>query len=124
MGRTWTADLGYRRGVDFYEGFNDPFLSDAVSASLYGMLSRRLNFSSGVDYSFGTVGVGTDNRYDTLAAHAGLEFGLTRTLAIYGNYLYYRYEFDQQVALDPRFAQSLNRQGVRFGLSASLPILR
>jgi opacity protein-like surface antigen len=124
IGRTWTAQLGYRRGVDFYEGFNDPFLSDAVSASLDGLLSRRLNFSTGVDYSFGTVGVGTDNRYDTLAAHAGLEFGLTSMLAIYGNYLYYRYEFDQQVALDPRFAQSLNRQGVRFGLSASLPILR
>jgi opacity protein-like surface antigen len=124
IGRTWTARAGYRRGVDFYEGFNEPFLSDSVNASLTGLLSRRLSFQSGLDYSFGKVGIGTSNGYDTLSAQAGLEYGLTSMLALYTNYIYYRYEFDQNVALDPRFAQSLNRQGVRFGLSASLPILR
>jgi hypothetical protein len=124
LGRTWTAGLAYRRGVDFREGFNDPFLSDAVSASLGGLFSRRLRFTSAIDYTLGTVGVATGNDFHSATANAGLEFGLTRTLALYGRYVYYAYDFTSQIPLDPRLPRKLDRQGVRVGLTMALPVIR
>ena len=114
-GRTWTTRLSYRRGIDFHEGFRDPFLSDAVSAGLNGFIARRLKFSSGADYAFGKVGVTGDSGYSSASANAGLEFALSRVVALFGRYVYYRYEFDRQVALDPRLARSFDRQGCGSG---------
>jgi opacity protein-like surface antigen len=124
MGRTWTAAIAYRRGADFHEGFTEPFLSDGVTASLDGFLSRRLRFRSSVDYSIGTVGIGTDDHFNSGAATAGLELALSRNLALFGRYVYYQYEFDSQLAIDPRFSQSLERQGIRLGLSLFVPLVR
>jgi opacity protein-like surface antigen len=124
IGRSWTAAVGYARSVDYHEGFVDPFLSDAVSASITGLLSRSLRFDGVVNYSFGIVGFNSDNGFYAATANAGLEYGLTRRLAVYANYLYYQYRFDQPAALDPRLAQALNRQGARVGLRASFPLVR
>lgn len=125
IGRSWTAALGYRRSVDFHEGFVDPFLSDGVTGSLGGFISRRLRFNSSADYAFGSVGLaGENNGYHSTNANAGLEYGLSRTWAFYGRYVYYHYNFDSGVVLDPRFTPTLDRQGVRVGVTASFPILR
>jgi opacity protein-like surface antigen len=124
LGRTWTAAVGYERSVEYHEGFTDPFLSDAVSASITGLLSRSLRFDGVANYSFGIVGFNSDNGFYAVSASAGLEYGLTRRLALYARYLYYQYQFDQPAALDPRLAQALNRQGARVGLSASFPLVR
>jgi hypothetical protein len=125
IGRTWTAALGYRRGVDWQETFNQPLLSDAATVTFGGLLSRRLRFSSSADYTIGSVGFsGEDNGYDSATAQAGLEYALTRHLAAFGRYVYYRYHFDSGVSLDPRFVPTLDRQGVRVGVSASIPVLR
>ena len=124
IGRTWTTQLGYRRGVDFHEGFNEPFLLDSVNARIGGFLSRRARFGATTDYARGTVGVDTNNRFDSVSATSGMEFALSRNYALYGRYLYYRYGFDNNVALDPRFLRELDRQGVRFGLAASFALIR
>jgi opacity protein-like surface antigen len=124
MGRTWTAAVAYRRSVDFHEGFNDPFLAQSVSADLQGLLSRRLRFSSAVAYSRGLVGARSADTFGTTSATAGLEYGLTRNLAAYLNYVYYQYEFATQVELDPRFPDRLSRDGIRLGLSTSIPLIR
>jgi hypothetical protein len=127
MGRTWTAALSYRRGVDFHEGFYDPFLSDAVGGTLHGLFSRRVAFTAEGNYSFGKVGFGSDNHYSSSSTTAQLQFALTRTLAAYAGYFYYRYrfdEFDEFVFLDPRFARALERQGARAGLMATVPLIR
>jgi hypothetical protein len=124
IGRTWTGQLSYRRGVDFHEGFAAPFLSNAAAAALGGLLSRRLSFSTGVNYSFGSVGVRTGNDYSSGSATAQLQYAITRMVAVYSTYFYYQYRFDKLVALDPRFARSLERQGVRVGLTMSLPLFR
>ena len=124
FGRSWTAAASYLRSVDYHEGFADPFLSDGVAASLTGLLSRVLKFDGTVNYSFGIVGFNSDNGFYAVSATAGLEYGLTRRLALYARYLYYAYDFDQGASLDPRLARALNRQGARVGLSASFPLVR
>jgi hypothetical protein len=124
MGRTWTANLSYRRGVDFHEGFYDPFLSDTAAATVGGLLSRRVRLSTGANYAFGTVGFGSDNHYSTASATTDLQTAINRTVAAYITYFYYRYKFDQYAAIDPRFARSLDRQGVRVGLMTRIPLIR
>jgi opacity protein-like surface antigen len=124
MGRTWTTSVAYQRSVNFHEGFADPFLSQSVSAALQGLISRKLHFGSSVSYSRGLIGAGTTNDYDTAAANAGLQYALSRSLAAYASYNFYRYKFPQGLAVDPRFPPALSRNGVRFGLQTSIPLIR
>ena len=124
MGRTWKAQLTYRRGVDVHEGFAQPFLSDGVNAGLGGLLSRRLSFASGADYVSGDVGLRNGAHYVSFSTNTVLEYALSSRLALFGRYVYYKYDFDRQAALDPRLPRALDRQGVRFGLSTSIPVIR
>jgi opacity protein-like surface antigen len=124
MGRTWTTTFAYNRSVQFHEGFTEPLLSNAVTAELNGLISRRLRFDSLASYSFGRVGAESDNSYNSAHVDAGLEFALTRMLALYTRYLHYRYSFDEPAVLDPRVPPALDRQGVRFGLNVSVPLVR
>jgi opacity protein-like surface antigen len=79
---------------------------------------------STVAFSQGTVGVGNGRDFSTGMAGVGLQYGITRFLAATANYMYYRYRFDPLVAVDPRFPRSLSRNGVQFGLTTSVPLLR
>jgi hypothetical protein len=124
MGRTWTARLGYDRSFAFYEGFTDPFLADGVTADVSGFVSRRLRFSSAASYSVGTVGTGEQHGFDSTFATAGLEFGLTRSLALFTRYVYYHYNFDGNFSNDPRLLRRMDRQGARAGLTVSVPVIR
>jgi hypothetical protein len=127
IGRTWTAIGGYRRSVDWREGFVQPFLSDGFTGSLEGLVSRRLRFTSSADYAFGTVGLSTvqgDNRYDSVSGQAGLEYSVSRTVAVFTRYVYYHYHFDSGVVLDPRLVPALDRQGARVGVTIFLPVVR
>jgi hypothetical protein len=122
IGRTWNANLGYRRGINFNEGFSQPFLSNSVDAGVSGLISSRLHFALTADYAFGTVGVDTDNHYGSLSANADLQYALARRLALFARYVYYQYDFDQDVAIDPRFVRKFDRSGVRFGLDMFVPV--
>ena len=125
LGRTWTASLGYRRAVNWREGFGAPLLSDGINAAFGGYLSRRAKFSSAADLTLGSVGFGSNNnRYNSGSAQADLEYALSHTLALFGRYVYYRYHFDAGALIDPRIVPSLERQGASVGLEASFPVVR
>jgi len=124
MGRTWTASIAYQRSVAFHEGFVDPFLAQSVSATLKGLLSRRLQFNAATSYSRGVVGANSNNNFDSTGANAGLQYALSRFFAAYVNYVYYQYSFPAGIAVDPRFPPSLSRNGVRFGITTSIPVIR
>jgi hypothetical protein len=124
MGRTWKAQLAYRRGIDVHEGFAQPFLSNALNGGLSGLLSRRLAFGASADYVSGDVGLQNGAHYNSLSTTSVLEYALSSRFAVFARYVYYKYEFDRQVAVDPRLPGALDRQGVRVGLSTSIPVIR
>jgi hypothetical protein len=125
MGRTWSAGLAYRRSVDWRETFNQPLLSDSLTASLGGLVSRRVRFSSDANYTIGTVGfVGSNNGYNSASASVGLEYALTHRFEWFTRFVYYHYRFDSGVLLNSLLAPALDRQSVRFGLNVSLPLAR
>jgi hypothetical protein len=124
MGRTWTAALSYQRSVSVNEGFLEPMLAQSVSATLQGLISRRLRFDALTAYTSGAVSGGVSNDFDSLTAHSDLEYGFTRYLAGYVDYLYYRYHIPPGLAVDPRFPPNMSRNGVRVGVRTSLPLIR
>src|SRR5207247_8172570 len=100
IGRTWNARLTARRGLQLLEGFSGPVLSDSVTATFGGAVSRRISFSSSAATSSGDLGVTGGNRhYSTVTGAAGVGVTLTRRLAFEGQYSYYRHRFADGVRL-------------------------
>src|SRR6185436_13490245 len=62
IGRSWTANVNYSRGVRFIDTLDEPVFGDAVSATVGGLLSRRLQFTS---TTHGAMGDMNGARYDT-----------------------------------------------------------
>ncbi len=124
IGRTWSAGLTYRRGLQLLEGFAAPGMSDAVSASLRGMLSRRLAVSSFVGWSTGEVGLTRDGRgYGSVTSAAGLRLALTRRSTLEAQYFSYQHRFADSVVLAPGLPRRLTRQGLRIGVTWRAPLL-
>jgi hypothetical protein len=124
IGRSWTAQAAYNRGFVFREGFDDPFFTDAVSASVGGFVTNRLDFAALARWSFATLDRPGRNRHDSFAASAQARYALGRFVALFARYVYYQYEFDEDIPLDPDLARSLDRQGIRVGVTTSIPLIR
>jgi hypothetical protein len=122
--RSWSANLGYRRGVSYEVGFYQPFLSDSAFASVGGLFAQRLDFTASAFYTNGSVGFsGRNNGYATASGRVSLRAALTTNISTYAQYFYYHYLFESGVRLPQYLAPNLDRQGVTVGLSAWLPLL-
>ena len=124
IGRTWSANLQYQRGLRFREGFDEPFYSDVVSAGIGGLMSRRVEASAGTAYAHSTLVSGGNRGYGAFTASSRLQYAMTRSLAVYASYYYYQYRFRGDIVLDPRLASAAHRNGVQVGLSAMVPLFR
>jgi hypothetical protein len=125
IGRSWTARLDYRRGLQLVQGFAAPFFADSVNASLQGFLGTRSRLQFSGAYSNGDVGISIDSRrYSTASATANYQFAVGRWAALFVEYDYYHYRFDEGVVLPVGMGRSLGRNGARGGLNLWLPLLR
>jgi hypothetical protein len=128
MGRTWSSRIGYSRGFSYEVGFDEPWLTDSVVASLSGLVTDRLDFQAGAVGSWGSVGFSNgrsgDNRYTRANAVAGLRYAISRNLATYGQYFYYYHAFGNDVDVPGFLNRDINRQGVTVGITAWLPVFR
>ena len=82
IGRTWNAALGYIRSVSYIATYGEPFFSDAVNATLGGMINRRLQFRSGARASLGSVGAAGNSNYDTYYGSTGVTYALSRYVGL------------------------------------------
>jgi hypothetical protein len=125
IGRSWNARLTYVRGVEYVQGFADPFLSDTVTAGVGGFVDQRSRFNASSGYTRGNVGFGTSGgTYDTYFAGVNYQFALTQWLAAYADYGYYHYLFDYGVPLPPGLNPGQDRQSVHVGVNLWAPLLR
>jgi len=123
LGRSWTAALNYRRGVDFNQSFGQPIVMDMVSAGASGDLSRRIQAGTGVAASWGAIGIsGGAGGYDAYSASAWLRTGLTRELAISVHYLFNHYFVDDSRSLPFGMEPSSDRHSIRATLDLWLPL--
>ena len=123
MGRTWNAQAQYRREVGYLEGFAQPVFSDSANVSVGGLITRRLDLSLNANYITGTSATRRDSaRFDSYSASARLRRALLRTLAVYVEYLFYHYNFDEAADRPFGLPPEFSRNGVRAGLSFWLPL--
>jgi hypothetical protein len=125
IGRTWSARVFYRRGVGVIAGLNAPIFSDAATASVQGSITRRLEWSTVASYTNGDLGfVEQTNTFASYTGSSRLRYGLSRTLAVYTEYVVYRYQFANMASLPVGLPPTINRQGIRAGLTLWLPLYR
>lgn len=123
MGRTWTASAAYVRRFVFREGFEAPFFTDGVTAQVAGFITRRLDATAQASWALARYQGREGGQHRGTWAVAQLRYGLTPWLAAYARYVYYDYRFSDEIPLDAEFPALTDRQGVRAGLSLSVPLM-
>jgi hypothetical protein len=123
IGRTWTAQGGYHRGLAFIEGLPGPAYTDSVAGSTRGFLSRRVDLSIAGSVARGNLSqINTASAFTTYTADARLQRAVGGKFALYAEYLYYFYDFGRGIQLPVGVTPTLTRNTVRFGLSLWLPL--
>jgi hypothetical protein len=123
MGRTWSIDAAYHRGIGYIEGLQSPVFSAAYAARTSGFLSRRTDLLVSAAYSTGESALfGTPDAFTTYTADARLRFAMSRAWAAYVEYVFYYYEFNQSMVLPVGLPPGLTRNTVRSGLTLWLPV--
>jgi len=124
IGRTWAASLAYVRGARFVETWDEPLFSDVATASLSGLINRRVQVASGAGASMRTIGVRpTDRGYTSYWGTANVSIALTRHLNFGIDYLYTQHEFDTEVDVPTGWPQRGERQRVTAHIGVWLPLL-
>jgi hypothetical protein len=125
IGRSWSLRADYRRGLQFVEGFARPFFVDSASISTRGLIGPRVELQGSGGYSSGQLGLGAAGQnFGTYTGTAGVRFALARYLALYSDYLFYHYLFNEGMVLPPGVSPGLNRNGIRAGVTVWVPLLR
>jgi hypothetical protein len=126
IARSWYAQAAYVRNVRFLEEFTDPIMSDSVSGGISGYLGPRTDLSMVAAYARGSNAYRrrASSDFSTYTGSVQLRQGLIRGLSAYVQYLYYHYKFGEGNILLRDISSELDRQSVRFGISASVPLLR
>jgi len=121
---SWQARGAFQRGLEYIPGLGEPVFANGVTADVRGLLTSRLDCAAAARYARGASALnGHGPTFDTYGADFRLRFAITRTLAVYGTYLYYFYDFPLN-ALAPGIPPSLDRNAVRAGLMLWLPAVR
>ena len=124
VSRTWSVLGSYQRGLNYIQGLPQPVFTDAVTASTHGFLARRTDLLVSAAYSLGDAGPTLQSPFSTYTGDIRVRTGLSRSLAIYTEYLYYFYDFSGTFALPPNVPSRFGRNGVRVGVSAWVPVMQ
>lgn len=123
IGRTWSVQGGYQRGLAFIEGLEAPVYTDALTTTVGGFLNRRVDLTLMAAATTGDLLVaGAQSGFTTGTANARWRVALGRTMAAYVEYMVYQYNFSQGVRLPPGVPPNLTRNSVRAGLTIWIPV--
>lgn len=124
FGRTWASNISYNRGVNFVEGIADSISSDGVGLTLQGLLSRRINLMVAARFVKGEIGLSLlSSNYETYSGSAGLQFAVSRSMALFGECLFLHYEYGGGVPLPADYLGWQDRSSVTVGLAVHVPLL-
>jgi hypothetical protein len=124
MGRTWSLQGNYHRGLGYIQGFQTPVFTGAYSAAANGFLNRRTDLLFSAAYSTGEAALtGIASQFTTYTGDARLRYAVTRMWAVYAEYLFYYYDFNKGLFLLPAsLPPGLTRNGLRTGVMLWIPM--
>ena len=123
IGRSWMIDGGYRRGTYYIDTLPEPIFGDTARLGVGGLLTRRLQFNAAAYAQIGDAGVGGQRQYDSYRGTASLSMALNRFMNVGGDFVYYRYIYDQSIQLDPGLSHEVNRRSIRAHVSFWAPLM-
>ena len=110
--------------MNFVDGFAAPVFSDSVNIRLNGQLTRRITAQASVGYSTGSIDdLTAASQYRSHRSLVGIRGTLTRQLNAFVQYVNYSHSFAESVFYIQGAPAQLNRQGIRVGVSFTLPLL-
>ena len=121
LGQSWNFSSYYNRNISYDPGFTQPGLYDTAGVSLSGLVSRHLDVSANGQYQVGRIGLQTSN-YRSWNASAQIRSAITRNIAAYAYYYYFLSDLSGGVAVPIGVPRYVDRNGVRVGISAWLPL--
>jgi hypothetical protein len=124
IGRSWIAQLGYTRAVQLLEGFPAPALTDTISVTANGFLTRRVRVSTSTTGQLGTVTTATAGRFLRYDESAMLSIDLTRNASFTARYVAQQYDPRSLGAVALPLSQRSRGQGVRIGMTFWMDALR
>jgi hypothetical protein len=121
--QTWSAQLTYRRGVQFAQGFSGVFFNDTVTAGVGGTLSQRVSTGLSASYVLGAAGVTAVSRHNAVHVNGSVRMTWTSWASGFGQYSYYHYRLGNTVVLPSGFPSQLGRHSVRGGVSLGFRLI-
>ncbi|MEO8483628.1 MAG: DUF3575 domain-containing protein [Acidobacteriota bacterium] len=124
VGRSWSAVAAYDRRAGFVETLAAPSFSDNGSASLSGLVTRRISVQAQTGASRGEIGVSSQNSYWIYRASTSVGVAIFRSASIAFEYMNYSYQFDDTRYLPTGTSARAHRQTVQVSLQLWAPIFQ
>jgi hypothetical protein len=115
--------VSYFRDVSIWAGATRPYVSDVVSSSLSGVLTKDLGYSIGGSYSLGRSMIDVNNGFSQASLSGALRYQLTRYIPVFVDYFFYNYRFERSAGLQDGFPLLGQRHGLHAGLAYSWPVI-
>jgi hypothetical protein len=124
--RRWIFTAQYRRGIDYVATFSEPVSNTGGSIGVNGTVLKRLQVRAVGGWANGVSGIRrndeertTGSDFKSYTGSVRLSMPVTASVAAYGEYLYYYYDFRGQAGVGLDAPSLLDRRSVRFGVSVS-----
>jgi hypothetical protein len=117
LGRTWRASGSGRREVQYLIVLNEPVYSNSARVVLEGLVTRRIDVAVTAAYATGASAVTQSSQIETYSGDAKVRFALTRSFAVYTEYLYLYYDLRGYQQITPELPRIFRQHGVRVGLT-------
>lgn len=124
IGRSWETNVVYDRRAGFIDTLSAPSFSDDISASLDGLITRRISLRAQGGAARGTVGLTSGNQYWIYRSAMGVGFAFSRIASLQFDYLNYRYRFDDAQFLPLTTNPRIFRQTAQVTLQLWAPIFQ
>lgn len=114
----WRTTAGYTRGVSYLALLSEPVFTDAARVGLIGVIGRRVDVSAQARYATSESAiVRAAGNLTTYTGEFRFRFALSRSFALYSEYLYYYYDLGGQTRIAPGLPRTWEQHGVRVGVT-------
>jgi hypothetical protein len=117
MSLRWSLRGSYQRGLEYIAVIREPVFRDSAQVQISGLLTERVDISASAAYAVGDSIVQSGRQgLNTYTGMFRTNYSLSRSMAVYGQYLYYKYDLHGQAALAPELAPRFAQQRVQIGV--------
>lgn len=116
FGRRVHGSINYRRGVEYVALLSEPVSENAVYFEVGGLITRRIDWLTSAGYATGATVLNVSAEgLTTNTEEVRMRYALSRSVAVYAEYLHYSYDFKDQIGIAPGLPNVFNRNEIRFG---------